>query len=246
MASISICRHWQAVLFLQVCSRLFIAAREIITAISVTVVQHHHRVQLLKFATFCAADTLALLLTDVLVFLQEKDQRFIFAAVVSLKLHSALESEARSQALGPFLSIPQPACHGYLLLFSPPGPEASCDSPAEADRPRGGQRGERNVPDLRLLGGPGDVRGSHRHPRREERLDEAHTAGRGEVRARRRAQRIHFLFVLLRVRAPLIITPAGLLVSCPEEEEEERCAETEEARRAAEVRVQKLTKFQGK
>lgn len=29
------------------------------------------------------ADTLALLLTDVLVFLQEKDQRFIFAAVVS-------------------------------------------------------------------------------------------------------------------------------------------------------------------
>lgn len=28
------------------------------------------------------ADTLALLLTDVLVFLQEKDQRFIFAAVV--------------------------------------------------------------------------------------------------------------------------------------------------------------------
>lgn len=29
------------------------------------------------------ADTLALLLTDVLVFLQEKDQRFVFAAVVS-------------------------------------------------------------------------------------------------------------------------------------------------------------------
>lgn len=29
------------------------------------------------------ADILALLLTDVLVFLQEKDQRFIFAAVVS-------------------------------------------------------------------------------------------------------------------------------------------------------------------
>lgn len=48
------------------------------------------------------------------------------------------------------------------------------------------------------------------------------------------------------VCVPLIITPAGLLVSCPEEEEEERCAETEEARRAAEVRVQKLTKFQGK
>lgn len=30
------------------------------------------------------ADTLALLLTDVLVFLQEKDQRFIFAAVVGV------------------------------------------------------------------------------------------------------------------------------------------------------------------
>lgn len=98
MASISICRHWQAVLFLQVCVRLFIAAREIRTAISVTVVQHHHRVQLLKSATFCSADTLALLLTDVLVFLQEKDQRFVFAAVVSLKLHSALEPEAEPSA----------------------------------------------------------------------------------------------------------------------------------------------------
>lgn len=31
-------------------------------------------------------DTLALLLTDVLVFLQEKDQRFVFAAVVRLNL----------------------------------------------------------------------------------------------------------------------------------------------------------------
>lgn len=42
----------------------------------------------------------------------------------------------------------------------------------------------------------------------------------------------------------LIYGPPG---SCPEEEEEEeeQSAETEEARRAAEARVQKITKFQG-
>lgn len=38
------------------------------------------------------SDTLVLLLTDVLVFLQEKDQRFIFAAVVSLDWRNALKS----------------------------------------------------------------------------------------------------------------------------------------------------------
>lgn len=36
--------------------------------------------------TLSFSDTLALLLTDVLVFLQEKDQRFIFAAVVRFNL----------------------------------------------------------------------------------------------------------------------------------------------------------------
>lgn len=33
---------------------------------------------------FFISDILALLLTDVLVFLQEKDQRFVFASVVSI------------------------------------------------------------------------------------------------------------------------------------------------------------------
>lgn len=56
-------------------------------------------------STISTTDTLALLLTDVLVFLQEKDQRFIFAAVVSLNLKSALKSEAPCQALCPVLSI---------------------------------------------------------------------------------------------------------------------------------------------
>lgn len=36
------------------------------------------------YFTVSTTDTLALLLTDVLVFLQEKDQRFVFTAVVSL------------------------------------------------------------------------------------------------------------------------------------------------------------------
>lgn len=56
-------------------------------------------------STVSTTDTLALLLTDVLVFLQEKDQRFVFAAVVSLDLESALRSEAPCQVVSPFVSI---------------------------------------------------------------------------------------------------------------------------------------------
>lgn len=135
---------------------------------------------------------------------------------------------------------------GFVCFF--PGPEASCNPSAEAHRQRSSQRGERNVPDLRLFGGTGDVRSSHQHQRREECLDETHTASCWEVCAMStlliRAG-IHFLFVWC-VCVPLNIFPTALPDSCPEEEEEERCAETEEARRAAEVRVQKITKFQGK
>lgn len=58
---------------------------------------------------FCyfAADTLALLFTDVLVFLQEKDQRFIFAAVVSPQTLEGFEvRDTKPESLCPFLSIP--------------------------------------------------------------------------------------------------------------------------------------------
>ncbi len=51
------------------------------------------------------SDTLALLLTDVLVFLQEKDQRFIFAAVVSLDLKKDFKSVTLCPAVCPFVSI---------------------------------------------------------------------------------------------------------------------------------------------
>lgn len=83
---------------------------------------------------------------------------------------------------------------------------------------------------------------------------EVHTGTRDERNAwmkhiRQAVERcatLRFLFVPLRLRARHSLSPGPSFPSCPEEEEEERCAETEEARRAAEVRVQKLTKFQGR
>lgn len=210
------CRHWQALL--SSTSRLSPWCN----------IRQVGRLLNFKLLLSVAADTLALLLTDALVFLQEKDQRFVFAAVVSLQPISTS-----------FLLTARPPTH-LSSAFSPPGPEASRDSAAEAHRPGGRQRGERNVPDLRLLGGARDVRGSHQHPRREERLDEAHTTGRGEV-----AGDPLPVCGAVFARKPLV-TIRFPNPRCPEEEEEERCVETEEARRAAEVRVQKITKFQGK
>lgn len=55
--------------------------------------------------TLLFSDTLALLLTDVLVFLQEKDQRFVFASVVSLHLKNTLKSEIPCPAVYLFFSI---------------------------------------------------------------------------------------------------------------------------------------------
>lgn len=84
---------------------------------------------------------------------------------------------------------------------------------------------------------------------------EVHTSTRDERNAwmkhiRQAVERcatVHFLFVPLRLRARDSLSIPLPSPSCPEEEEEEeRCVETEEARRAGEVRVQKLTKFQGK
>uniref|UniRef100_A0AAQ6AAR4 Rho guanine nucleotide exchange factor (GEF) 28a n=1 Tax=Amphiprion ocellaris TaxID=80972 RepID=A0AAQ6AAR4_AMPOC len=126
-----------------------------------------------KTATGRLKDTLALLLTDVLVFLQEKDQRFVFAAVDQkppvIPLQKLIVREVANEERGMF-----------LISASSVGPE----------------------------------------------MYEVHTTTREERNAWMRHIR-------------------QAVESCPEEEEEEeRAAETEEARQAAEVRVQKITKFQ--
>ncbi|XP_069379579.1 rho guanine nucleotide exchange factor 28-like isoform X4 [Paralichthys olivaceus] len=126
-----------------------------------------------KTATGRLKDTLALLLTDVLVFLQEKDQRFIFAAVDQkppvIPLQKLIVREVANEERGMF-----------LISASAVGPE----------------------------------------------MYEVHTNTREERNAWMRHIR-------------------QAVESCPEEEEEEdRSAESEEVRRAAEARVQKITKFQ--
>ncbi|XP_068616933.1 rho guanine nucleotide exchange factor 28-like [Brachionichthys hirsutus] len=126
-----------------------------------------------KTATGRLKDTLAILLTDVLVFLQEKDQRFIFAAVDQkppvIPLQKLIVREVANEERGMF-----------LISASSVGPE----------------------------------------------MYEVHTTTRDERNAWMRHIR-------------------KAVESCPEEEEEEECnAETEEAKRAAEARVQKITKFQ--
>ncbi|XP_040899034.1 rho guanine nucleotide exchange factor 28-like isoform X1 [Toxotes jaculatrix] len=127
-----------------------------------------------KTATGRLKDTLALLLTDVLVFLQEKDQRFIFAAVDQkppvIPLQKLIVREVANEERGMF-----------LISASSVGPE----------------------------------------------MYEVHTTTREERNAWMRHIR-------------------QAVESCPEEEEEEeqRSAETEEVRRAAEARVQKISKFQ--
>ncbi|KAK5870920.1 hypothetical protein PBY51_003827 [Eleginops maclovinus] len=126
-----------------------------------------------KTATGRLKDTLALLLTDVLVFLQEKDQRFVFAVVDQkppvIPLQKLIVREVANEERGMF-----------LISASSVGPE----------------------------------------------MYEVHTTTKDE----RNAWMRHIRQAVER---------------CPEEEEEEdQSAETEEARRVAEVRVQKITKFQ--
>uniref|UniRef100_A0A1A8FC86 Rho guanine nucleotide exchange factor (GEF) 28 n=2 Tax=Nothobranchius korthausae TaxID=1143690 RepID=A0A1A8FC86_9TELE len=128
-----------------------------------------------KTATGRLKDTLALLLTDVLVFLQEKDQRFIFASVDQkppvIPLQKLIVREVANEEKGMF-----------LISASSLGPE----------------------------------------------MYEVHTVTKEERNAWMRHIR-------------------QAVESCPEEEEEEeRCAETEEARQAAELRVQTINKFQEK
>nr|XP_057927173.1 rho guanine nucleotide exchange factor 28-like isoform X2 [Doryrhamphus excisus] len=126
-----------------------------------------------KTATGRLKDTLALLLTDVLVFLQEKDQRFVFAAVDQkppvIPLQKLIVREVANEERGMF-----------LISASSAGPE----------------------------------------------MYEVHATTREERNAWMRHIR-------------------QAVESCPEEEEEEeRSAELEEAKRAAEAKVQKISKFQ--
>ncbi|XP_029366148.1 rho guanine nucleotide exchange factor 28-like isoform X2 [Echeneis naucrates] len=126
-----------------------------------------------KTATGRLKDTLALLLTDVLVFLQEKDQRFVFAAVDQkppvIPLQKLIVREVANEERGMF-----------LISASSVGPE----------------------------------------------MYEVHTTTKEE----RNAWMKHI---------------RQAVESCPEEEEEEeRSAETEEVKRAAEARVQRINKFQ--
>ncbi|XP_049618117.1 rho guanine nucleotide exchange factor 28 isoform X3 [Syngnathus scovelli] len=137
-----------------------------------------------KTATGRLKDTLALLLTDVVVILQEKDQRFVFAAVDQkppvIPLQKLIVREVANEERGMF-----------LISASSAGPE----------------------------------------------MYEVHTSTREERNAWMRHIR-------------------QAVESCPEEEEEEeeeeqqqqqqqqRSTETEEAKRAAEVKVQKISKFQ--
>ncbi|XP_061784895.1 rho guanine nucleotide exchange factor 28-like isoform X2 [Nerophis lumbriciformis] len=125
-----------------------------------------------KTATGRLKDTLALLLTDVLVFLQEKDQRFVFAAVDQkppvIPLQKLIVREVANEERGMF-----------LISASSAGPE----------------------------------------------MYEIHATTREE----RNAWMKHI---------------RQAVESCPEEEEEEeQGAELEEAKRAAEAKVQKISKF---
>uniref|UniRef100_A0A3Q3MAI0 Rho guanine nucleotide exchange factor (GEF) 28a n=1 Tax=Mastacembelus armatus TaxID=205130 RepID=A0A3Q3MAI0_9TELE len=124
-----------------------------------------------KTATGRLKDTLALLLTDVLVFLQEKDQRFIFAAVDQkppvIPLQKLIVREVANEERGMF-----------LISASSVGPE----------------------------------------------MYEVHTTTKEE----RNGWMRHIRQAVERC----------------EEEEEDQSSETEETRRATELRVQKITKFQ--
>ncbi|XP_077456767.1 rho guanine nucleotide exchange factor 28 isoform X6 [Stigmatopora argus] len=126
-----------------------------------------------KTATGRLKDTLALLLTDVLVFLQEKDQRFVFAAVDQkppvIPLQKLIVREVANEERGMF-----------LISASSAGPE----------------------------------------------MYEVHTTTKEERNAWMKQIR-------------------QAVESCPEEEEEEeRSAESAEAKRVAEAKIQKISKFQ--
>ncbi|XP_067107112.1 rho guanine nucleotide exchange factor 28 [Osmerus mordax] len=131
----------------------------------------HQGVLLWKTATGRLKDVLALLLTDIIIFLQEKDQKYIFAAVDQkppvISLQKLIVREVANEERGMF-----------LISASTAGPE----------------------------------------------MYEVHTSSKEERNAWMRLIR-------------------EAVESCPEEEEE-TTSESEEEKRAAEARVQKITKLQ--
>lgn len=117
-----------------------------------------------------STDVLALLLTDTLIFLQDKDQKYTFAAVVR-GTRTLLVDPRRHKY------------HTFLLNFFfvikkfcayPAGLKAPRHRLAEADRARSSKRREGNVPDQRVRRRAGNVRGPHIVQRGAKHLDEAH------------------------------------------------------------------------
>lgn len=88
--------------------------------------QHISSFSILHIIT--STDVLALLLTDSLIFLQEKDQRYTFATVVCAQLKPA------SVSVAVLLSLIIP-----LALYLCTGSEASGHCPAEANSTRSGK-----------------------------------------------------------------------------------------------------------
>lgn len=94
-------------------------------------------------------DVLVLLMTDVLVFLQEKDQKYTFPMLVSRPLRLPTLAAAPGQ-------------HSQLPALPNPAGQAGRHLPAKPDRAGHRQPGEGDVPDQR---GPArDVRGARGFP----------------------------------------------------------------------------------
>lgn len=121
--------------------------------------------------SFClswlSTDVLALLLTDALIFLQEKDQKYTFATVVRIKWWIMRETVSSYCAMwGWFIC--------FSLLWTCSGPETSSDCPTEVNSSGSSKRRERHVFDQRLSRRTWNVRGPHVIQRGAKHVDEAH------------------------------------------------------------------------
>lgn len=183
-----------------------------------------------------SADVLALLLTDTLIFLQDKDQKYTFAAVVCA--HQRCWRTLKDTNITLFCLI---FFVTKKICAYPAGPKASRHRLAEADCARSSERREGNVPDQRVRRWARNVRGPHIVQRGAKHLDEVHQRGRGEVRMK---LCFFFFYITSLLLENVTINHCHLLLSCPEEEEE-YTSESEEEKRAAEARVQKIHKLQG-
>lgn len=160
---------------------------------------------LITFTMFLLSDILAVLLSDVLLLLQEKDQRYLFAAVVrDLTLWTLPHNKCvpcRNVCLNSFtvaVGILSMNFFLSLLLFprsylDSPGQQAIGDLSSEADCQGGGPRGESYVPHLRLLQRAGNVQDPHQLQGGAKQLDDSHSASSGEVPE---FGQIRFTFVL--------------------------------------------------